>query len=130
MNEITFKVAHPGEGKTQWLLAVAHEYSKTHNVYLYYNKPHEYERFCDKYFATYSKRCPVSTYTCEVGQDVVVLVDDLFKQPMSVGDIQHLQANCYKVFITLTGNSSDCPVESNHNDPDQLTIDTLEVTNA
>ena len=132
MNELVIKVAHPGEGKTQWLLDVAHKYRKTHNVYFLTNRENEYERFCEKYFATYNTRCLAELHDCQVGEDVVVLIDDYFQQSVSPANIKYLQANCHKVFITITGSGD---IMSNYkiaSEPDfeQLTIDMMGVQHA
>lgn len=132
MNELIIKVAHPGEGKTQWLLDVAHNYKKTHNIYLYTSRVNEYKRFCEKYFVKYNTRCPVELYECQVGNDVVVLIDDYFEHSLSCANIKYLQANCHKIFMTITGSED---VISDHTlavEPqfEQLTINMMEAYNA
>lgn len=104
MNEITFKVAKKGEGKTKWLLDIANKYSNSNQVYLYTNDDTVYSRFCEKYFTIYNKVCPVMRLTSfDNIQNSVVLVDNLFSQNSSISDFTFIQRSCYKLFITLEG---------------------------
>ena len=108
MNDITFKIAKRGEGKTKWLLDIANKYSTNNKVYLYTEDETEYLKFCEKYFATYGRICPVMRLTSFVSmQDAVVLVDNLFNQDSSISDFTFIQRNCHKLFITLEGEQAD-----------------------
>ena len=104
MNEITFKVAPKGEGKTKWLLELAYKYAGLRKIYLYTNDDNEYRKFCEKYFSTYNQICPVERLTAfKVTDNDVVLVDNLFTKDSSISDFTFIQRNCYKLFITLEG---------------------------
>lgn len=108
MNDITFKVAKKGEGKTRWLLDIVNKYAGNNKIYLYTDDEVVYRRFCEKYFSTYSKVCPVMLLTSfDDIQDSIVLVDNLFTQDSSISDFTFIQRNCYKLFITLEGESSN-----------------------
>lgn len=108
-NNIIFKVALPGEGKTKWLLDVAHQYSATgRSIYLYTEDETEYAKFCEKYFAIYKAVCPVYKLTAfKITKDAVILIDNLLSHGNSLGDIRFFQRNCYKMFVTLEGEQQD-----------------------
>jgi hypothetical protein len=104
MNDITFKIAKKGEGKTKWLLDIANQYSISNKIYLYTDEDNEYIKFCEKYFNMYNSICPVQRLTSfDSMQDAIVLVDNIFNQDSSVRDFIFIQRNCYKLFITLEG---------------------------
>lgn len=106
MNNVTFKLGLPGEGKTRWLLNIAKQYAdKNIKVYLFTNDESDYAKFCEKYFKTFSHICPVQRLTAfKITKEDVVLVDDLFDHcDSAVNDFVFLQKNCYKMFVTLTG---------------------------
>ena len=106
MNNVTFKVALPGEGKTKWLLNIAKHYAdKGVKTYLFTQDDNEYVRFCDKYFKTFTQVCPVSKLTAfKITAQDVVLVDNLFdKCDSAISDFTFIQKNCYKMFITVDG---------------------------
>lgn len=104
MKDITFKIAKKGEGKTKWLLEIAHKYDGLRKIYLYTGDATEYRKFCEKYFSTYSEICPVERLTAfKLTDKDVVLVDNLFNHDSAIGDFTFIQRNCYKMFITLEG---------------------------
>lgn len=108
MNEITFKIAKKGEGKTKWLLDIANKYADKHRIYLYTVNDNEYHKFCEKYFSVYNSICPVERLTAfKLTENDVVLVDNLFNQDSSISDFTFIQRNSYKVFITLEGESDN-----------------------
>ena len=114
MQEIVFKVAPTGEGKTKWLLKVAKTYAdKNIPVYLYTDETHVYVRFCEKYFKLYSEVCPVKKLNdsnmFNLSNDSVVLIDDLLTEPWSSTDLKFLQRTCYKLYITMTGITAAVP---------------------
>lgn len=105
MNQITFKVASKGEGKTKWLLNIAKQYSdENRKVYLLTDKGHEFSRFCEKYCNLFSEVCHVERLidTCVTNEDVV-LIDDIFTQNIPTSCIDDISRNCYKMFITVDG---------------------------
>ena len=108
MNDIVFKVAPKGEGKTKWLLNVANEYiTAGRTVYLYTNDDQEYARFCEKYFNVFHHVCSVIRLTSlNVTSDDVILIDDLFSYTMPISNIQKMQRDCYKLFITVEGTTN------------------------
>lgn len=107
-NNITFKVALPGEGKTKWLLNVAKRYlDEGRNVLLFTEDDTEYQKFCEKYFNEFKEICHVQRMTAfRVERPDVVLVDNLLKNSNSVADFKFMQRNCYKMFVTLEGITS------------------------
>lgn len=108
MNNVTFKIAKKGEGKTRWLLELAYKYAGQRKIYLYTTDTTEYHKFCEKYFSLYNQICPVELLTepDETEQDVV-LVDNLFKCDSNTSNFTHIQKHCYKLFITLEGEQAD-----------------------
>lgn len=108
MNDVTFKIARKGEGKTRWLLELANKYKDERKVYLFTETEAKYREFCEKYFATYDHICPVERLvSIEQTEDSVVLVDNLFEQHSAISDFRFLQRTCYKLFITLEGEQAD-----------------------
>ena len=107
-NNITFKVALPGEGKTKWLLNVAKRYlDEGRNVLLFTEDDTEYQKFCEKYFNEFKEICHVQRMTAfKLERQDVVLVDNLLKNSNSVADFKFMQRNCYKMFVTLEGITS------------------------
>lgn len=105
MNELVIKVARKGEGKTKWLLDVANKHiQEGKHVYLFTEKQREYERFCEKYFATYATVCKVDRFETESEvSDAIVLIDDLFSHETSLNVLEHIHNYCYKMFITIEG---------------------------
>ena len=133
MNEITFKIARKGEGKTKWLLDVAKLcVNNNRRVFLFTDDEREYAKFCEKYFKTFSEVCPVlrlTSFTC-TPQDVV-LVDDLLSHCASIGDITFMRRNCYKMFVTIDGTTElDMPAPTWDDFYEQLTMDIQEVIRA
>ena len=108
MNDITFKIAKQGEGKTKWLLKIANQYAGTNRkVYLFTDDDQAYIKFCEKYFNTFSQVCPVERLTAfKLTENDVVLVDNLFKQCASIGDLNFIHKNCYKMFVTIEGTTT------------------------
>lgn len=108
MNEVTFKIARKGEGKTKWLINIANMYDNERQVYLYTSDDNSYRKFCEKYFSTYNRVCPVERLnTFKLTENDVVLVDDLFTHSLDISEIRFIQRNCYKLFITLEGEQAD-----------------------
>lgn len=108
MKDITFKVAPAGTGKTKWLLEAAHKYSRHHKIYLVTNSSQEYSKFCDKYFALFQEVCPVNRYDFGIADpNAVILIDNIFSQNNAVSNVEFMQRNCYKMFITVEGNTSE-----------------------
>lgn len=104
MNNITFKIAKKGEGKTKWLLDIANKYSSSNKVYLYTDDEREYREFCEKYFKMYSNICPVRKLTnVDSLEGSIVLVDNMLNQDSATSDFTFIQRNCYKLFVTLEG---------------------------
>ena len=132
MNEITFKVAPHGEGKTKWLLNIAKHYAdKNTTVYLFTEDDWEYVKFCEKYFNLYKTICPVKRVTSySVTDKDVVLVDNLFKHTdHAIGDYAYVNRNCYKMFVTIEG-TTDFSDEYYENPYEQLKLDLQEVLRA
>ena len=122
MNNIMFKVASKGEGKTKWLLEIAHKYSKTHRVYLQTDYANDFSRFCEKYCMLFHEVCPVMRYSgVELDEKCVLLIDDLFAQTMSTTEVAFLSRHCYKAFITLEGKLA-LSEQRQQVDPNQLNI--------
>lgn len=115
MNEITFKIAKKGEGKTRWLLDIAHSYAKTDRPVYYCAKLQtEYGNFCEKYFRTFQEICNVKELSLpHLEGDAVVLIDDMITMNITSSDIQYIQKNCYKLYIAITGITDDVE-EGNH----------------
>lgn len=105
MNEITFKIAKKGEGKTRWLLDVAHSYAKTDKpVYYCANLQTEYGNFCEKYFRTFQEICNVKELSLpHLDGDAVVLIDDMMTTNITPKDILYIQQNSYKLYVAITG---------------------------
>lgn len=107
MNEITFKVASHGEGKTIWLLDIANQYcTSSRKIFLFTNSKYELRDFCEKYFSLYNHVCPVQLFSeDDLTEDDIVLVDDLFSHDCSTEEVRTIQKNCYKMYITVEGNT-------------------------
>lgn len=123
MQDITFKIASRGEGKTKWLLDIAHQYSNTDRpVYLCTDMETVYGNFCEKYFRTYNSICTVQKLTLnQLTGNEIVLIDDLMSlTTCSFADIAYIKRNCYKMFVTIEGNNAEN--EINEIDHNQLSI--------
>ena len=106
MNDITFKIAKKGEGKTKWLLEVAHKAHKESNnsVYLFTEDDASYTKFCEKYFKTYAEVCPVQELPPFVDPvDSIILVDNLLECNCQTNNFKFMQRNCKKMYVTLEG---------------------------
>lgn len=109
MNDIVFKVAPHGEGKTKWLLSIAKHYAdERRSVYLFTTDDNEYLKFCEKYFNVFKEVCPVMRVTgYNVSHNDIVLVDNLFNHAESaIGDYTFMNKNCYKMFVTIEGTTT------------------------
>ena len=125
MNDVIVNVARKGEGKTRWLLDVAHHYSiKKIPVYLLTETDKEFNRFCDKYSSLYGKVCKVHKMdSIEDSTDSVVLVDDLFERELDTDLLREIKSRCCKLFIAIEGSTEDNDDTSESTtDYDQLTI--------
>ena len=106
MNDITFKIARKGEGKTKWLIEVAHRCYKEFNdtVYLFTEDDNSYVRFCEKYFKTYFEVCPVQKLPPFVDPtNSIILVDNLLECNCQTNNFKFMQRNCKKMYVTLEG---------------------------
>lgn len=103
MKDITFKISEYCEDNIQWLLSIAKEYSKTNKVYLVEENTIDYLTFCNTYFNMYHEVCPAIRFDHKIDDEAVILIDNLLKQSLSTTNIEFLQRNCYKMFITLVG---------------------------
>ena len=109
MTDITFKVARKGEGKTKWLLEVAHAHVEAGRpVYYYTDYDTTYGLFCEKYFRTYSSICPVKRLGSQLltGKEVI-LIDDLLAVNCSLRDLLQIQHYAYKIYATVEGVTED-----------------------
>lgn len=125
MNDVIINVARKGEGKTIWLLSVAHHYStKNIPVYLLVETEKEFNRFCDKYSALYGKICKVKKMdSIEDGTNSIVLIDDLFERELDMSYIRQLKSICNKMFIAIEGSTEDNEESTEvENDYEQLTL--------
>ena len=105
MNDITFKIAKKGEGKTKWLLERAHEL-KGEPVKFYSKTTQEYSLFCEKYLNLYNEICLVEHLSIEnLTLDDIVLIDDLFSITEATVDVNYIKNVAKKLYITLEG---DC----------------------
>lgn len=120
MNNIIYKVAPAGEGKTKWLLNMAKYYSDNNRTcYLFCDDDYMFNKFCRKYFQTFSELCPVKRLKAfRLTKDDVVLVDDMLNMDASLADFLFIQQNCYQMCVTIAGVSADkelvsevCPYE-------------------
>ena len=107
-NNVVFKAALPGEGKTRWLLDIAKCYleDECKPVYMFTTDDEMYSKFCDKYFKLYNTICQVTRLTnlSDVTEDSVIIIDDLFANPdVRMSDITSIINSCYKMYITLNG---------------------------
>ena len=133
MNEITFKVAPRGEGKTKWLLEIAKRYAdEGRTVYLFTDDDQDYSKFCEKYFNIFKTVCPIQRLTAfKLSPSDVVLVDNLFRHCTSIGDLTFIQRNCYRMFITIEGTTTFVENTKTWDDfYEQLTMDIQEVIRA
>ena len=107
MDKLIVKVARKGEGKTKWLLEVANKYqTEGRSVYLYTNNTKDYERFCEKYFTTYSSICKVNKFTFyEPIKESVILIDNLLSHDLNMSTLNSICNECYQIFITIDGSS-------------------------
>lgn len=105
MNNITFKITPRGEGKTKWLLDVAHDYEGSgRKVYLYTDDESKYAKFCEKYFKTFGRICFVERLTSfKLTSEDVVLVDDLLSHDTAISDFIYIHNNSYAMYVTLEG---------------------------
>lgn len=104
MNDITFKIANRGEGKTRWLLEKAHEL-KGESVKFYSDTTQEYLLFCEKYLNFYNEICRVEHLDIEkLTSEDIVLIDDLFSISDTKININHIKNVAKKLYITLEGN--------------------------
>lgn len=108
MNDVMFHVARRGEGKTRWLLDKAHEL-KEYPVKLYCQTSQEYSLFCEKYFSLYKEICPVEYLNSheDVLPSDIVLIDDLITLSSSLVNIRHIKNNCYRMYVTVEGETSN-----------------------
>lgn len=109
MNDITFKIAGRGEGKTKWLLNIAKEFhDKNIRTVLYTYVDDEYRMFCEKYFNLFGHVCPVEILENDnqVDHETVVLIDDLLSYNISLNELTRLQSRCYKMFVTIEGTTN------------------------
>ena len=106
-NNITFKIATAGEGKTKWLLDLAEHYaSRGINLYMFTTHEEQYKEFCDKYFYVFKNICPVIRLTNlnQVTSEDIVIIDNLFMHgDVRLNDVLEVCNNCYKMFITIEG---------------------------
>lgn len=111
MNELVIKVARKGEGKTKWLLNIAHDYRNQDNpIFLYTDSEHEYSRFCEKYFSNFASICKVKQFDIhEISADSIVLIDDVLNKNVNVRQIQE---KCKNIYITIEGSTKyEAPLE-------------------
>lgn len=103
MNDITFKIANRGEGKTRWLLEKAHEL-KNEPIKFYSKTTQEYSLFCEKYLNFYNEICPAEHLDIEnLTSNDIVLIDDLFSITETIVDINYIKNVAKKLYITLEG---------------------------
>ena len=128
MNDIVFKVASPGEGKTKWLLNIANMYqNEGRQVYLLAQDETEYAKFCEKYFKTYSEVCHVQRLTAvKDTHNSVVLIDNLLNHSFSAKDAEYINNNCYKMFVTIAG-TTEFNITENGSKYEQLSFNFAEV---
>lgn len=120
MSKMICKVALRGEGKTKWLLDVAHRYSDSaFPVYFFTTKEDQYRKFCEKYFRAFQSICTVEEFNIEnfVGNEII-LVDDLMSLDIDMKKLSGIKENCYKMYATIEGTTEADIVT----DTDQLTI--------
>ena len=104
MNDITFKIANRGEGKTRWLLEKAHEL-KGESLKFYSDTTQEYSLFCEKYLNFYNEVCRVEHLDIEkLTSEDIVLIDDLFSISDTKININYIKNVAKKLYITLEGN--------------------------
>ena len=104
MNDITFKIANRGEGKTRWLLEKAHEL-KDEPIKFYSKTTQEYSLFCEKYLNFYNEVCRVEHLDIEkLTSEDIVLIDDLFSISDTKININYIKNVAKKLYITLEGN--------------------------
>lgn len=104
MNEITFKIASRGEGKTKWLLNIAHSL-KNESIKLYTETSSEYAIFCEKYFRLYNEVCLVKRLDKdEINADDVILIDNMLETNINFNDLKYINRSCKKIYATLEGN--------------------------
>lgn len=104
MNNITFKIANRGEGKTRWLLEKAHEF-KNEPVKFYSKTTQEYSQFCEKYLNFYNEICSAEHLDIKnLTSEDIVLVDDLFSISDTTININYIKNVAKKLYITLEGN--------------------------
>ena len=120
MSKMICKVALRGEGKTKWLLDVAHRYSDSaFPVYFFTTKEGHYRKFCEKYFRAFQSICTVEEFNIEnfVGNEIV-LVDDLMSLDVDMKRLSEIRDNCYIMYATIEGTTESITII----DTDQLTI--------
>lgn len=104
MNDITFKIANRGLGKTRWLLEKAHQH-RDEPVKFYSETTYEYSLFCEKYFSLYNEICKVEHLDIEnLTSEDIVLIDDLFSLSYTKININNIKKIAKKLYITLEGN--------------------------
>lgn len=124
MNNIIYKVALPGEGKTRWLLEQAkRECDNDEHVVLITNGnfiDREYRSFSEDYVDLYKEVCLVQPVNKmhDIEEGSVVLIDDLFHLDIHMIGLRALQHKAKRVYITVDG-VLDLPWLKDNN---QLTI--------
>lgn len=109
MNNIIYKVALPGEGKTRWLLEQAkRECDNDEHVVLITNGnfiDREYRSFSEDYVDLYKEVCPVQPVNKmhDIEEGSVVLIDDLFHLDIHMIGLRALQHKAKRVYITVDG---------------------------
>ena len=105
MNDLIIKVAEPGEGKTRWLIDIAHKFLCDGNtVALYTSDSIEFTTFCKKYFTSYNTCCQIKNIPNADVVDVdVILIDNLLKHNITTTQLKYLQRSCKHLFITIEG---------------------------
>ena len=109
MNDVIINVACKGEGKTKWLLNIAHHYStKNIPVYLLVETEKEFNKFCDKYSSLYGEVCKVKKMdSIEDITNSFVLIDDLFERDLDTSYLRQIKSTCNKMFIGIEGFTAD-----------------------
>ena len=129
MNELVVNVDCNDDTNVEWLIDIAHDYAAVeYPIYFHTSLRKRYNNFCSAYVDKFKEECPVMLYTeGTLKPNSVVLVNDLFSELITTTYVEFLQRNCYKVFITIKGQTVDNYIEK---DTRQITIFDLLEDNA
>ena len=128
MSKIIYKVAPPGEGKTQWLVDKANvEVTNGNKCYFlcFPSSTKEYQDFCDMYRAYYNKVCPVMPLELmeDIDETSCIFIDEAMSNELIGSIIKNLKSRCSKIYVTLEGyTSTESCSDCSKNDPEQVSI--------